>query len=62
MLTAWPDGMIGWMLLLAADTSLVSVIPPGTSPHAVAALLKQFLLGFPEPLLTYRWVQACSAS
>jgi hypothetical protein len=50
------------MLLLAADTSLVSVIPPGTSPHAVAALLKQFLLGFPEPLLTYRWVQACSAS
>lgn len=32
----------------------LSLLPPGASPHAIAALLKQFLLGLPEPLLTYR--------
>jgi len=32
----------------------LSLIPPGTSPHAVAALLKHWLSNLPEPLLTYR--------
>lgn len=32
----------------------LQLIPAGTSPHAVAALLKQFLNSLAEPLLTYR--------
>jgi hypothetical protein len=32
----------------------LSLLPPGASPHAIAGLLKRFLLGLPEPLLTYR--------
>ncbi|KIZ02216.1 hypothetical protein MNEG_5743 [Monoraphidium neglectum] len=32
----------------------MALIPPGTSPHVVAALLKRFLLGLQEPLLTYK--------
>lgn len=39
--------------MLSAD---LAVFPPGASPHAVAGLLKQFLMGLPEPLLTYRCV------
>eukprot|EP00878_Enallax_costatus_P044948 GHUV01053756.1.p1 GENE.GHUV01053756.1~~GHUV01053756.1.p1 ORF type:complete len:292 (+),score=104.51 GHUV01053756.1:154-1029(+) len=48
--------------LAATAAGPLSLLPPGASPHAVAALLKQFLLGLPEPLLTYRllpqWVAA----
>eukprot|EP00879_Flechtneria_rotunda_P022379 GHRR01023614.1.p1 GENE.GHRR01023614.1~~GHRR01023614.1.p1 ORF type:complete len:340 (+),score=135.49 GHRR01023614.1:555-1574(+) len=47
---------------LAATAGSLTLLSPGASPHAVAALLKQFLLGLPEPLLTYRllpqWVAA----
>ncbi|WIA30663.1 hypothetical protein OEZ86_000737 [Tetradesmus obliquus] len=47
---------------LAATAADLAVFPPGASPHAVAGLLKQFLMGLPEPLLTYRllpqWVAA----
>ncbi len=31
-----------------------ALVPPGANPHALAALLKHFLIGLPEPLLTYR--------
>ncbi|KAI8474065.1 MAG: Rho GTPase activation protein [Monoraphidium minutum] len=41
-----------------------ALIPPGTSPHVIAALLKNFLLGLEEPLLTYRllpdWISAAA--
>ncbi|KAF6259420.1 Rho GTPase activation protein [Scenedesmus sp. NREL 46B-D3] len=53
---------------LAATAADLAVFPPGASPHAVAGLLKQFLMGLHEPLLTYRllpqWVAAgdCPAS
>lgn len=41
---------------VAAVAGSLNLLPPQASPHAIAALLKQFLLGLPEPLLTYRWV------
>ncbi|KIZ05711.1 hypothetical protein MNEG_2243 [Monoraphidium neglectum] len=41
-----------------------ALIPPGTSPHVIATLLKNFLLGLEEPLLTYRllpdWITAAA--
>ncbi len=44
---------------LSVQCSQAALLPPGTSPHAVATLLKQFLLGLPEPLLTYRCCWCC---
>ncbi|KAF8068385.1 VPS11 [Scenedesmus sp. PABB004] len=48
--------------LAATASGPLRLLPPGASPHAVAALLKRWLLGLPEPLLTYRllpqWVAA----
>lgn len=45
-------------------TNHTKLIPPGTSPHVVASLLKRFLLGLQEPLLTYRmlpdWIAAAA--
>ncbi|GBF93919.1 hypothetical protein Rsub_06168 [Raphidocelis subcapitata] len=32
----------------------IALIPPATNPHTLAALLKHFLCGLEEPLLTYR--------
>lgn len=32
--------------------------PPGTSPHVLAAVLKKFLITLPEPLLTFKYVDA----
>jgi hypothetical protein len=42
--------------LLVYISAELAVFPPGASPHAVAGLLKQFLMGLHEPLLTYRCV------
>lgn len=49
-----PTSALPLVCVGAADTPM-ALIPPGTSPHALAGLLKQWLLGLPEPLLTYRW-------
>lgn len=48
--------------LPAAPTGSLSLLPHGASPHALAGLLKRFLLGLPEPLLTYRLVQDSATS
>lgn len=42
------------LLLMLLSAGSLSLLPPGASPHALAGLLKRFLLGLPEPLLTYR--------
>lgn len=36
------------------DASGCFLLPPGTSPHVVANVLKQFFATLPEPLLTYK--------
>eukprot|EP00882_Tetradesmus_deserticola_P018635 GHRQ01020015.1.p1 GENE.GHRQ01020015.1~~GHRQ01020015.1.p1 ORF type:complete len:336 (+),score=135.28 GHRQ01020015.1:1058-2065(+) len=60
-----PQELVDRLAVAAAE---LAVFPPGASPHAVAGLLKQFLMGLQEPLLTFRllpqWVAAgdCPAS
>jgi hypothetical protein len=47
-------------LACCCSTGSLSLLPPGASPHAIAGLLKRFLLGLPEPLLTYRYASTQS--
>jgi hypothetical protein len=48
--------LLTWACCCSAGS--LSLLPPGASPHAIAGLLKRFLLGLPEPLLTYRCARA----
>ncbi|KAK9804424.1 hypothetical protein WJX72_011952 [[Myrmecia] bisecta] len=49
-----PLELVHYLLGAFEESAGLVLPPPGTSPHVLAGVVKQFLLTLPEPLLTYK--------